>query len=152
MAENKTNPMDSFREKLGEALKGENKAEGIKVALMDLMKAYGVAIPDIEFNHTVKGAAVLNNATILESFTKKIHAAIKGEHQAQDIRKAVNELLKAYGIPVLNRDTAVNLHPQPGIPKSSKSYTVPKPHVPEKSPCNTKPTVQVGHMNHIEKH
>ena len=48
MAENETNPMDSFKEKLTEAIKGNNKGEGIKDAIMGLLKAYGKSSPEIE--------------------------------------------------------------------------------------------------------
>ena len=105
MAENKHNPMESFKEKLEEAIKGDNKAEGIKAAIMDLLKAHGAAIPNIDSIKMTTGTTVKDNDAIVGSFTKKVNEAIKGEHQAQDVIKAVNGMLKAYDIPVLKSRT-----------------------------------------------
>jgi hypothetical protein len=150
MAENNPNPMESFKEKLTGALQGDNKAEGIMEAVMDLLRAHGAAVPDIALQKVATGKAAVDNDAVVGAFTKKIHAAIKGEHQADNIKKAVNELLRAYGISIQKQKPEYYKHPV--YPRDPKSPIAPKPNQePEKKPYYTNPPVQVGYMRNIGK-
>lgn len=150
MAEKNPNPMESFREKLTGALQGDNKAEGIMEAVMDLLRAHGAAVPNITLQKVATGKATVDNDAVVGAFTKKIHEAVKGEHKADNVRKAVNELLRAYGILIQNQKPEYYKHPV--YPRDPKSYIVPKPnHEPKKKPCYTKPQVQAGYIKHIGK-
>jgi hypothetical protein len=105
MAENEQNPMDSFKEKLTEAIKGNNKGEDIKDAIMGLLKSYGKSIPDFQLNLAMGSKKEMNamseqNHLIVDAFTKKVNHAIKGNNIAEDIKAAVKGLQKAYEAPV----------------------------------------------------
>jgi RecB family endonuclease NucS len=95
--------IESFRGKIAEAVKGENKAEGIKNAIMELLQAQGVSIPNLDskLDFGPKKEYMKTNKeshTAIKSFTQKIHEAIQGENTAADIKKAVAELQQSYGI------------------------------------------------------
>jgi hypothetical protein len=48
MAKKDIKAIESFQQKIAAAAKGDNKTEGIKNAIMELLIAQGIEIPDLE--------------------------------------------------------------------------------------------------------